>query len=300
MLKLESLAHKGEAGQLVLQRIKELETLFSSVTNSEIKELSMYMKDSEALRKTTEFASTNAEHIRFGDLGGTLPLEHYLKAVKQYMNPDIAHEQQGEPVGRSAEDMNERFNSFDWDKLGNWFYLRGRVPVPSHFLCGPLATQRRRIATRTRTIDDTVSSAAITTARKVDASELENDPEQSTSHMVRALYNVIREKDPETKVSLYRLFINPHSFSQSVENLFYISFLARDGRIRIDEGPDNVPYVEIPDKDQDDDEDQDEESLLLHYIASLDQASWNWLIDRYNITDSYVPHRTQEEDRISE
>ena len=32
-------------------------------------------------------------------------------------------------------------------------------------------------------------------------------------------------------INLFRVIINPESFSQSVENMFYLSFLIRDGKI---------------------------------------------------------------------
>ena len=34
----------------------------------------------------------------------------------------------------------------------------------------------------------------------------------------------------EGTVNIFRFIINPHDFGQSVENLFYLSFLIRDGK----------------------------------------------------------------------
>lgn len=43
-------------------------------------------------------------------------------------------------------------------------------------------------------------------------------------------------------VNLFRFFINPNDFAQSVENLFYLSFLIRDGEcaLEIEEGGEPV------------------------------------------------------------
>ncbi|QBM85419.1 Binding domain of Nse4/EID3 to Nse3-MAGE [Metschnikowia aff. pulcherrima] len=292
MTKLESLAQRGEAGPLVLERIKELKKLFNSVKNSDVKELSMFMNDSEALLKTTVFASTNASNMDFGDLGGTLPVEDFLQAARRYMNPDLGND----PVGLSADEMHDRFNSLDWGKLGALFYLKGKTPVVSHFLYGPLATKRRRIGPRTRRVDDTKSNIAKTTAQKVSASDLQDDPEQNTTHMVRAVFGVLKKKDADTKVNLYKFFVNPHSFAQTVENLFYTSFLVRDGKFKVTMGPDNIPYVE----QVSDEPAEDETSLMTHHIALLDGPAWRALIDNFNITESYIPHRTTAEQSESD
>lgn len=38
----------------------------------------------------------------------------------------------------------------------------------------------------------------------------------------------------DNKVNLFRLIVNPHDFGQSVENLFYLSFLIRDAKCALD------------------------------------------------------------------
>lgn len=290
----EAAAYKGEAGQLVLQRIKDLETIFAAVTQHDVRELSMFMKDSEALRRTAEFASINAEHIKFGDLGGALLQKEFLSGVQRYLNPDFAFEPSNSSV-ETQESVNETFNSLDWKKLGRLFYSLGKTPVPSYFLYGPLATQRRRATPRARVVDDTLGSKEKSTAQQVTATELQDDPEQSTSHMVRMVYGVLVKKANDEPLNLFRFFINPHSFAQSVENLFYTSFLVRDGKLRVDVDKDGIPIVEIPEGDID----TDAPDRLSHHIATFDFQSWKSLVEQYDISELYIPHRAVEEDTWS-
>lgn len=56
----------------------------------------------------------------------------------------------------------------------------------------------------------------------------------TTTH-VKEISEVLNSLDPQRKgINLFRLFINPNSFAQSVENLFYTSFLVKEGRVGID------------------------------------------------------------------
>lgn len=293
----EAAAYKGEAGKVVLERIKDLEKLFATVTGNEVKELSMFMRDSEALKRTAEFASLNAEHLRFGDLGGALTQKELVSAIKAFMNPDSVYGQgqQPHPTGTDQEQANETFNSFDWAKLGAKFFLHSDVVIPSYFLYGPLATQRRKLAPRARTVDDT-DSRDKTTAQKVSAADIQEDPEQSTSHMVRTVYGVLAELEDD-QVNLFRFFINPHSFAQSVENLFYTSFLVRDGKLRMDVDDSGVPYVEIPDETSDVDV---ESAPVSHHIATFDVPTWKALVERFDINELLIPHREGEEDTFEE
>lgn len=56
-----------------------------------------------------------------------------------------------------------------------------------------------------------------------------------TTQHVKEISQVLNAMDPQRKgVNLFRLFVNPDSFAQSVENLFYTSFLVKEGRVGID------------------------------------------------------------------
>lgn len=44
-------------------------------------------------------------------------------------------------------------------------------------------------------------------------------------------------------VNLFRFVINPNDFAQSVENLFYLSFLIRDGECALEIEDDGEPVV---------------------------------------------------------
>ena len=44
-------------------------------------------------------------------------------------------------------------------------------------------------------------------------------------------------------VNLFRFVINPHDFAQSVENLFYLSFLIRDGECALEIEEDGEPVI---------------------------------------------------------
>jgi hypothetical protein len=44
-------------------------------------------------------------------------------------------------------------------------------------------------------------------------------------------------------VNLFRFVTNPHDFAQSVENLFYLSFLIRDGECALEIEEDGEPVI---------------------------------------------------------
>jgi non-structural maintenance of chromosomes element 4 len=70
------------------------------------------------------------------------------------------------------------------------------------------------------------------------------DPDND-ERMASIVQNVLRRHRLATnwEVSLFEYAINPHSFGQTVENFFYISFLVRDGFVKLNYDTDNLPTI---------------------------------------------------------
>jgi non-structural maintenance of chromosomes element 4 len=74
--------------------------------------------------------------------------------------------------------------------------------------------------------------------------------ENATSHMVRLVADLLRRHSP---INLFEFVINPRSFGQTIENIFYLSFSVRDARAKIEVNRKGLPivsYVDILDDDE--------------------------------------------------
>ena len=56
--------------------------------------------------------------------------------------------------------------------------------------------------------------------------------------------NVFRSLEARKEpVNYFRFVTHPRSFSQTIENIFYVAFLVRDGKARLSIGADGQPYL---------------------------------------------------------
>jgi non-structural maintenance of chromosomes element 4 len=72
------------------------------------------------------------------------------------------------------------------------------------------------------------------------------DDEEPTDEDVAAAcrrQRVWQNSEGEAAVSLFDFAINPRSFGQTVENMFYISFLIREGNVKVVEDSDGLPLL---------------------------------------------------------
>jgi hypothetical protein len=70
--------------------------------------------------------------------------------------------------------------------------------------------------------------------------------EKGIDEIVKVLYDVLTEyyeKNNEEPIKYYDYVIDTSSFSNTVENMFYCSFLVRDGRAHIDLDRKGEPYI---------------------------------------------------------
>lgn len=63
--------------------------------------------------------------------------------------------------------------------------------------------------------------------------DLEQDT-QETTKLVRHVRDILEREGGEDGMNLFKFLINPDSYGQTVENLFYFSFIIKDGKACID------------------------------------------------------------------
>jgi non-structural maintenance of chromosomes element 4 len=64
--------------------------------------------------------------------------------------------------------------------------------------------------------------------------------ENTSDKMVRFVGQLLRQHSP---INLFEFIINPHSFGQTIENIFYLSFNVRDARAKIELDARKLPIV---------------------------------------------------------
>ncbi|QRW21309.1 non-structural maintenance of chromosome element 4 [Rhizoctonia solani] len=110
--------------------------------------------------------------------------------------------------------------------------------------------------------------------------------ENETSENIKLVY---RRLEQCQRINFFKFVINPTSFGQSVENMFYVSFMIRDAKIAF-EVVDDEPFIYACDPpDQNDYAEGGIQKRQL--VMELDVATWKRAIEVFNITESVIPTR---------
>lgn len=177
----------------------------------------------------------------------------------------------------SDDEDGEAGDMLDWAALGRYACLptNSRPAVPG-FLFGPLSIEKRvRRATQRRTGNSnkdlmetrpeilraedihkednnnlTVLCHKINQRLEDVSEEMMNAAEEEATQRPTQLEDWEMKKlclkygiDDEGNVDLFRFVINPKSFGQTIENMFYVSFLIRDGSVGIVVSDEGLPYL---------------------------------------------------------
>jgi hypothetical protein len=182
-----------------------------------------------------------------------------------------------------AEDSEEETgDALDWAFFGrDACYPYAKRPPVTSFLLGPLSAQKRTRIVKRRTARSQKAPTGPATrpqeltqadikqsensnlthlvtgigarlkkhisvaAEKVEAEleQLDAEPDEEDMEAACRRHRVWTTRDEEPAVSLFDFVINPHSFGQTVENIFYISFLIREGKVKVAEDGTGLPLL---------------------------------------------------------
>ncbi|KAI5464542.1 Nse4 C-terminal-domain-containing protein [Mariannaea sp. PMI_226] len=230
----------------------------------------------------------------------------------------------GGPRGDEDEDeIGDEGDMMNWPHLGRFAALPYiRRPALPGFLLGPLSVEKktRKIVKRTAPFrPNDLTEVRPEVLNVEDLAKKENDLTAICSKILQQLVS-LQEEVQETVMSLIdddmaeqerdrimhrhglrstggidlmRFVVNPRSFGQTVENMFYVSFLIRDGRVEIDYDEHDLPALAPVDREE------EEEGVARHSaskhqaILSMDMETWRDIIDTFDIKEPMIPHRQE-------
>lgn len=234
-------------------------------------------------------------------------------------------------------------DELNWARLGSSACLRynSRPSVPG-FLLGPLSIEKKARKVTQRVARLRPSQYTQTQPVMLKAGELEHDETKALTHLTKMIYarmvktrrervdkhTLAKERFPNMShsdakklmeshgllyprksLNLWQFVVNPRSFGQTVENIFYVSFLIRDGKARLDpdddgqiglgesKDPNSSSCVShellVPENSGNGEVAKGKNSTKYQGIISIDMKEWKELIDLYDIKESMIEHRNE-------
>ncbi|KAL1796540.1 hypothetical protein ACET3X_005080 [Alternaria dauci] len=292
--------------------------------------------DSRFLVNASDLAGKKLNNS-LGNSGVGIDLDQFVSKCIYFMKSGghIAGEEDA-PAIPVRDNDDEDPDGLDWALLGRHAcFPCNKRPPTSSFLLGPLSVQKRvRVtqrkarsqrqplgpATRPEEIinEDTQQSNKDTQLTLVKAirkrlvdhitaveplvdqelEEIQGDVTEEDQLAALRRHRLAMTVEGTSAVNLLDFAINPHDFAQTVENLFYISFLVREGNAAIVKDAHGLPLLQPADPSAV--SEHREKDVQKHQaIFSIDFPTWRMFIEAYDITTPLIPQRQVEDATVA-
>ncbi|KAJ1784394.1 hypothetical protein LPJ59_006368 [Coemansia sp. RSA 2399] len=238
--------------------------------------------DSYFLRLSADIGAQRAHQMRVDN--AAFDSLDYIEKVREVLYGSTGNADEQQMLGASP----------NWGAIGDVASQFSRQPPRFSCIYGPLMTEAkaRKARVKRQSLDGKANKgvsqeANIEMMGESDVTKQENQ----TTKLVQKIHSILAHVGP---INLFELVINPRSFSQSVENIFYVSFLIRDGKAFIDDES-GQPMIEACEPPQQDDYLSGLTKKQL--IFSLDYVTWREIADVYSIKKSIIPERQKQLDQ---
>ncbi|VUC33134.1 unnamed protein product [Clonostachys rosea] len=225
--------------------------------------------------------------------------------------------------GEDDEDIGDEGDMMNWSHLGCFAVLPNiRRPALPGFLLGPLSVEKkaRKIAKRSAPLRP--NDLRETRPEVLDVASLakkENDLTaicgqilqqlvKTQSEVQQTVVDLIDDDMPDNEkvnimhqhglrstggIDLLRFVVNPRSFGQTVENIFYVSFLIRDGRVSIEYDDNDLPSLAPVMRESDEEPSLRQGGSKHQAILSMDMATWEDIVETLELTEPLIKHRAE-------
>jgi len=247
-------------------------------------------------------------------------------------------------IGDDEDEEDEAGEMLNWSHFGRFACMpHSRRPAVPGFLLGPLSVEKKVRKAPQRTARLRINNLREVRPEVLQAEDLKKGEKDSLTALckrilvrldkvqteaqsrVEAEYEDLDEE--ETKqlmykyglrrtggVDFFRFVVNPHSFGQTIENMFYVSFLIRDGRVGIEYDEDELPAlrksqryiasrgdiftnstIDIVAQEDTEAAAGSRRGATKHQaIMTLDMPTWREIIKVFGIKEPMIPHRVEE------
>ncbi|KFP29769.1 Non-structural maintenance of chromosomes element 4 A, partial [Colius striatus] len=162
-----------------------------------------------------------------------------------------------------------------WQKLGEEAEKYFRRAPSFHYMLGSFKSDppvpRQRIERQKKAPGGEQKRAMPAQLKKMEESH-----QEATEKEVERILGLLQthfKNDPSTPISFFDLVIDPNSFARTVENIFHVSFIIRDGFARLKLDDDKLPIIE-PCKDNRGREDDHRSQARKQVVISLSYQEW--------------------------
>ncbi|XP_062070241.1 non-structural maintenance of chromosomes element 4 homolog A isoform X1 [Lepus europaeus] len=172
--------------------------------------------------------------------------------------------------GKTAENTFNKTHTFHF-LLGS---IQGECPVPK-----PRVDRPRKV----RMIEEQRAMPA-------ELKRMEESHQEATEKEVERILGLLQtyfREDPDTPMSFFDFVVDPHSFPRTVENIFHVSFIIRDGfaRIRLDQ--DRLPIIEPVSNEENEEIDQNTQ-IRNQGIIALSYRDWEEIVRTFEISEPVI------------
>ncbi|KAJ3514329.1 hypothetical protein NLJ89_g2436 [Agrocybe chaxingu] len=267
----------------LLSQVHEADKLFNKVKGPQEATL-----DSHLLLMASNMGAQKARAMKSGS--GAFDIDDFVSKLLRFMSGQKNLEDDL-PEDSDGEDIPDQ-PALDWDRIGRKAMAKSRRIPAMGFMLGPLSIEQRKRAQvkRSKLEKNKEDERKPQELKEEDISRSQNE----TTKNVATLKAILDELGP---VNIFTFVVNPNDFAQSVENIFYLSFLIRDGTVAF-ETQDGEPIIYSCEQPKD--EDYEGGLQKRQMVLEFDMATWKRAIEVFNITEATIPQRPPAQTRLGD
>ncbi|PVZ98274.1 hypothetical protein BB558_004031 [Smittium angustum] len=257
--------------EVLVEEIRNANKLFKEVKTTYEASL-----DSRLLLMSAAIGEAKARRMRLEASG--YDVEEYIRAVRKKL------------FGKNADQREMAGVIGDWSKIGKLASMRTKRVPGLDAISGPLNADppKRRALRKINKKEEDKKAKRTTKVGELNQLDFKKQINETTKR-VREIHGLLEQIG---LINLFEFVVNPFSFPETVENIFYLSFLIRDGKAFIDDesGQPIIAACEPPDQEA-----YMQGLTKKQVVFDIDMETWKKLITVYSIEKSMIPPRSETE-----